>query len=71
MAGRYEYQELVEKALATGAKEDIEALAEWFKQYGDMYWNGEYYEIDKYTRLVPVYEETEPDEWECVSWEIE
>ena len=71
MAGRYEYQDRVEKALASGAKEDIEALAEWFEQYGDIYWNGEYYEIDKYTRLVPVYEETAPDEWERVGWEIE
>ena len=70
MAGRYEYQELVDKALATGAKEDIEALAEWFEQYGDIYWNGECFEIDRNTSLVPVYEEIAPDEWERVGWEI-
>ena len=69
--GRYDYEELAEKATRYNAtKEDIENLAEWFERFGDIYWNGEYYEIDKYNSLYPVYEEVAEDEWERTGWEV-
>ena len=69
--GRYDYEELAAKATsATATKEDIENLAIWFQWYGDIYWNGEYYEIDSSNRLYPVYVEVSPDEREQQGWEI-
>ena len=41
----YSYQEL-RAAAASGKKEDINALGEWFDQYGAVYWNGEFYGAD-------------------------
>lgn len=69
--GEYNYEELAERALRFDAtQEDINALAEWFERYGDRYWNGERYEIDATRSLYPIYEETAPDEWEIVGYEI-
>jgi len=56
MANRYEYEELRAIAIAPGAKpEQINALGEWFEQYGSNYWNGEYYDADG-IRVYPVYD---------------
>lgn len=71
MITHYDYEELAAKAIsATATKEDIENLAEWFERFGDMFWNGEYYEIDKHNSLYPVYEEVAEDEWEQTGWEV-
>lgn len=79
MANYGSYKELRENALKpTATQEDINALGEWFSQYGNMYWNGEYYDIsDKEAksgeygfRLYPVYKEVDEDEYELIGWEI-
>ena len=68
--GYYDYEELRAAAIAPGAaQEQINALGEWFAQHGDRYWNGESYDADGY-RLVPIYEETEPDEYELAGYEL-
>lgn len=67
----YNYEELKNKALSPSAtKEDINALGEWFEQYGDSFWNGEYYEIDSNNRLYPQYREIDEDEFEITGFEI-
>lgn len=67
----YDYEELVEKALAFDAtQEDINALGEWFDSHGWDYWNGEYFEIDRYHSLYPVYKEVAEDNFEIVGYEI-
>ena len=67
----YNYDELAERALRfDAAPEDINALAEWFERYGYRFWNGECFEIDATHSLYPIHEETAPDEWEIVGYEI-
>ena len=52
---RYKYSELLQKATRKNAtQEDVDRLVEWFQQYGDQYWNGEYFDADGY-QLRPVY----------------
>lgn len=68
---RYDYDELKNKALSKNATaENINALGEWFEQYSDSFWNGEYYEIDSSHRLYPIYEETADEEFNLVGYEI-
>lgn len=68
---RYDYEELKNKALNPEAnKQDIDQLGEWFEQYGNNFWNGEYYEIDSCHRLYPVYEEVTDDEFEFAGYTI-
>lgn len=53
----YNYEELKEKAMAVNAtKEDRMALLNWFENYGNMYWNGECYNIENGYGLYPVCE---------------
>lgn len=71
---RYDYEELKEKVLSAEAtQEDINNLGEWFEQYGDRYWNGEYYSVDN-NRLYPMYRRIDDDEleeqYEIVRYEI-
>ncbi|MGN0488029.1 MAG: hypothetical protein ACI4HO_02070 [Ruminococcus sp.] len=67
----YDYNELKNNALKPNAKQDdINALGEWFEQYGDSYWNGEYFEIDSEHRLYPQYKEIDEDEFEITGYEI-
>lgn len=66
---KYDYAELKEKAI-NGKQEDINNLGEWFEQYGDRYWNGEYYNADDGMRLFPVYKEIDEDEWELIRYEF-
>ena len=71
----YDYAELREAAInhmnddkATDTARD---LADWLEYYGEgRGWNGEWWDIEGY-RLVPVYEEVEPDEWDLVRWEVQ
>lgn len=68
---KYDYEELKNKALSKNATtEDINALGEWFQQYSDSSWNGEYYEIDSHHRLYPQYKEVSKDEFDIVGYEI-
>ena len=54
--GKYNYDELREDATSPEAtQEDINALGEWFSQYGEMYWNGEYYDAEDGLCLYPLY----------------
>ena len=51
----YDYETLKAAALADGAtEEDIDALGEWFRLYGEVFWNGEYYDVEGW-RLYPFY----------------
>lgn len=70
----YDYQELKNKALSADVtQEDINNLGDWFEQYGDKYWNGEYYSVDG-SRLYPIYRRIDDDEleeqYEIVGYEI-
>lgn len=54
----YDYEELKIKALAADAtQEDINALGEWFDQYGFDYWNGEYFRLEDGHRIYPILKE--------------
>lgn len=67
----YNYKELREKALSADAtQEDINSLGEWFEQYGDEYWNGEYYNADDGVRVYPIVKEVDEDEYEITGYEI-
>lgn len=70
----YDYQELKNKALSADVtQEDINNLGDWFEQYGDKYWNGEYCSVDG-SRLYPIYRRIDDDEieeqYEIVGYEI-
>ena len=45
-------------------------MGEWFEQYGDEYWNGEYYNADDGIRVYPIVKEVDEDEYETVGYEI-
>lgn len=59
---RYDYEELLGKALATNNADDINKLGEWCCIYGEDCWNGEYYDVSLpgettgYRMLSPVYD---------------
>lgn len=60
----YAYKELCKKALENPSQENLTTLADWFWGYGNEYWNGEGWKIDKDKYLVPIYSE-EPDNHGC------
>ena len=71
MANYYDYKDLERKALLPGAaQEDIDALGEWFEQFGSSYWNGECFKIDSTRALFPIYREVAEDEYEITGWEV-
>lgn len=66
----YNYSELEAAATKFGAtQEEINALGEWFEDYGQRYWNGECYEVDEKRDLYlyPMHKQVE-DEFEIVGW---
>lgn len=67
----YSYKELREKSVSADATQsDIDALGEWFQQYGSRFWNGEVYDADGFVlRPVQVYDE-DSDTWETTGYEI-
>lgn len=72
---RYDYEELKNKALSTEAtQEDINALGEWFEQYGYRYWNGECFVIDEDYDLYPILakntDESVEDCYDTIGYEI-
>ena len=66
---KYNYDELLKAVKENETEENINALAEWFEEYGRDYWNGEYYDADG-IRLFPVYKEVDDDEFQIVGWEV-
>ena len=67
----YDYEELKNKALSTDAtQDDINALGEWFEQYGDRYWNGEYFSVENGIRLYRIEKEVDEDEFEITGYEL-
>lgn len=57
---RYNYEELRNAAVKNPTADNLNALGEWFQNYGMTFWNGEYFDADGY-RLYPVH--TDPDEY--------
>ena len=72
----YDYPELRAKAVQTRAQADIDALGEWFANYGSDFWNGEYYDAEDGLRLRRVEEPESFDEngevdcWKVVGYEL-
>lgn len=67
----YQYKELAAAAMKFDAtQEEINALGEWFEQYGMCYWNGTSWEVDEKSGvyLAPVCKEVEEDEFERVGY---
>lgn len=69
MVGRYEYDELREKAL-NGNQEDINKLGEWFENYGECYWNGEFFDADNGIKIIPDYTEDSEGNLEVAGYKI-
>lgn len=65
----YAYEDLKAAVIADSSEENVNALGEWFSNYGNDYWNGEYYDADDF-RLCPVYTEVNEDEFELTGYEI-
>ena len=65
----YSYEELKAAVIADASRANVNALGEWFSNYGNDYWNGEYYDADDF-RLYPVYTEVNEDEFELTGYEI-
>ena len=68
---RYDYQELREKAIENPTFENLEALADWLRNYDGNSWNGEFWDIDDGQRLYPIYgDEDENGCFPIVNYEI-
>ena len=50
---RYDYQELREKAIENPTFENLEALADWLRNYDMNSWNGEFWNIDDGQKSAP------------------
>lgn len=66
---RYSYSERLEAVKANETPDNVNALGEWFEQYGDRYWNGEFFDADG-LRLFPVYVEVDEDQFEITGYEV-
>lgn len=67
----YDYEVLKNKATDFNAtQEDINALGEWFENYGMDFWNGEYFDADDGKRLFPIYKEAAEDEYVLIGYEF-
>ena len=68
---RYDYQELRAAAIENPTFENLEALADWLRNYDTKSWNGEFWDIDNGLRLYPVYgDEDEDGRFPIVNYEI-
>lgn len=71
MSNRYAYEDLEKKALSANATDaDIQALADWFIQYGNDFWTGECFIVNSNHALYPIYREVGEDEFKIEGWEI-
>ena len=66
---RYSYSDLLEAVKKNETAENVNALGEWFEQYGDQFWNGEYYDADG-LRLFPVYVAISEEQFEITGYEV-
>lgn len=68
----YAYEDLAIRYYETRADADLKKLAEWYDNYGRMYWNGECYDAAELGHLYPVYSETENEDgdYEIIGWEM-
>ena len=70
----YCYQELLAAALENETPENLEALGNWFENYGERYWNGEHWEASapnepSETRyLYPIMVENEDGDFEVTGY---
>lgn len=55
-----EFEKLIEQAYATESQEDLKALANWFLQYNNYDYGGEFYNIDG-SRGLKIETEEQPD----------
>ena len=55
-----EFEKLIEKAYATESQADLKALADWFLQYNNYDYGGEFYNIDG-SRGLKILTEEKPD----------
>lgn len=63
----HDYTSLKSLTLANqNCKKYINALGRWFERYGERYWNGSEYTIDKENSLRPRYD----DDGEIEGWEL-
>lgn len=73
MVYKYGFEEYWEDAKGNPTPENLETLAEWFKEFSPNDWNGEAYIIDKTTCLRPIYSESFEDT-NCyptiIGWEL-
>lgn len=67
--GEYSYEDLRDKALSPdGSQVDVDTLGAWFERYGDIYWNGECYNVDG-MNLFPCYSyDEEHDQYEITGY---
>lgn len=68
---KYMYAELEAAALNPCATQaEINALGEWFQQYGEDFWNGQSWTVDekKGIHIAPIYREIEEDDFEIVGY---
>lgn len=72
MISYYEYKDLLVAVEENETPEALEALGEWFQRYGNMYWNGECWDIDGNRGLYPIYKlvDEECEDWEIIGYEI-
>lgn len=71
MDNRYNYAELEAAATAYNApKEAIDALGEWFNNYGMDFWNGEFFTVSESRGLFlyPVYKKNGYDDLEVMGY---
>lgn len=67
----YSFEQLKNKALDSNATQnDLSKLGEWFTNYGNQFWNGEYYDINSVCGLQPHYIVDENDECYIDEWRI-
>lgn len=67
----YSFEQLKNKALENNATQnDLSQLGEWFTNYGNQFWNGEYYDINSVCGLQPHYIVDENDECYIDEWRI-
>ena len=72
MMNCYEYKDLLAAVNENETPESLAALGEWFQLYGNMYWNGERWDIDGNRGLYPIYKlvDEECEDWEIIGYEI-
>lgn len=68
----YDYAELLTAATAPGADQaEVNALGEWFEQYGAIYWNSEYFDAGDGLRLYRIEEwDDECDQGKIIGYEF-